>query len=92
MEPFIIGILLAASVIGLTFIVERGFALRQGKIIPASVRGALETYRTTEDLPMLRRICEQQTFAIKPLACPCREASAMAASGKRERFGNQRPA
>ena len=67
MEPFIIGVLLAASVIGLTFIVERGFALRQGRIIPASVRGALETYRSTEDLPMLRRICEQKPSPLSRL-------------------------
>jgi biopolymer transport protein ExbB len=67
METFILGLLLGASVIGLTFIVERGFALRQGRVIPASVRGALETYRRTEDLPMLRRICEQNPSPLSRL-------------------------
>jgi biopolymer transport protein ExbB len=59
METIIIGILLSASVIGLTFIVERGLALREVKIIPPAVKGAMETCRTADDLPMLRRICQQ---------------------------------
>jgi biopolymer transport protein ExbB len=58
-QIFFIGLLLAASVIGLTFIIERGLALRAGKIMPPEVLSALETCRTAEDLPMLRRICQQ---------------------------------
>ena len=50
------GVLYAASVIGLTFIIERGLALRVAKVMPSEVKSALETCRTTEDLPMLRRI------------------------------------
>jgi biopolymer transport protein ExbB len=67
METLIICILLSASVIGLTFIIERGLALRAGKIIPSAVRGAMETCRTTEDLPMLRRICEQHPSPLSRL-------------------------
>ncbi|HEX3717461.1 MAG TPA: MotA/TolQ/ExbB proton channel family protein [Verrucomicrobiae bacterium] len=59
METLIICVLLSASIIGLTFIIERGLALRGAKIIPPAVVGALEICRTDEDLPMLRRICEQ---------------------------------
>jgi biopolymer transport protein ExbB len=67
METIIIGVLLAASVIGLTFIIERGLALRAGRIMPSAVKGALETYRTTEDLPMLRRICDQHPSPLSRL-------------------------
>jgi biopolymer transport protein ExbB len=58
-QLFFVGLLLAASVIGLAFIIERGLALRVGKIMPPAVLSALETCRTAEDLPMLRRICQQ---------------------------------
>jgi len=67
MEPIIIGVLLLASVVGLTFIVERGLALRAGKVIPTAVEGALETFRTADDLPMLRRICQQHPSALSRL-------------------------
>jgi biopolymer transport protein ExbB len=67
METLIIGVLLSASIIGLTFIIERGLALRAGKIIPSAVKGALETCRTTDDLPMLRRICQQHPSPLSRL-------------------------
>jgi biopolymer transport protein ExbB len=51
----------------LTFIIERGLALRVGKIIPPAVKGAMETCRTTEDLPMLRRICQQHPSPLSRL-------------------------
>ncbi|MGZ4987647.1 MAG: hypothetical protein ACXWBP_06390 [Limisphaerales bacterium] len=41
MELFIIAVLILASVVGLTFIVERGLALRTQKVIPAEVEAAL---------------------------------------------------
>ena len=53
------GILVAASVIGMTFIIERGLALREAKVMPPEVKTALETCRTNDDLPMLSRICQQ---------------------------------
>src|SRR5580658_10938593 len=67
MTAFILGILLSASVIGLTFIIERGLALRNGRVIPPALRGALETLRNTEDLPMLRLICEQHPSPLSRL-------------------------
>jgi biopolymer transport protein ExbB len=67
MEFIIIGVLLFASVVGLTFIVERGLALRAAKVIPSAVEGALETFRTADDLPMLRRICLQHPSALSRL-------------------------
>jgi biopolymer transport protein ExbB len=65
METIIMGVLYGASVIGLTFIIERGLALRVAKVMPPEVKSALETCRTAEDLPMLRRICQQHS---SPLA------------------------
>src|SRR5208283_1590672 len=67
MELIIIGVLLLASVVGLTFIIERGLALRAVKVIPPAVEGALETFRTADDLPMLRRICQQHPSALSRL-------------------------
>jgi len=67
MEPIIIGVLLLASVLGLTFIIERGFALRESKVLPATVQAALDTFRGPEDLPMLRRICEQHPSTLSRL-------------------------
>jgi biopolymer transport protein ExbB len=67
METIIMGVLYAASVIGLTFIIERGLALRAGKVMPPEVTSALETCRTAEDLPMLRRICQQHPSPLSRL-------------------------
>ncbi len=67
MENIILGVLLLASVVGLTFIIERGLALRAVKVIPPAVEGALETFRTADDLPMLRRICQQHPSSLSRL-------------------------
>ncbi len=67
MEIVIIAALIVASVVGLTFIIERGLALRGGKIIPRSVEEALENCRNPEDLPMLRRICQQHPSPLSRL-------------------------
>jgi biopolymer transport protein ExbB len=67
MDTIIIVILLLASVIGLTFIIERGLALRAVKVIPPPVLGALEACRSADDLPMLRNICQQHPSALSRL-------------------------
>jgi biopolymer transport protein ExbB len=67
MDQFILGILVLTSVVGLTFIIERGFALRWRKVIPAVVEEAVDNCRTGAELPMLRRICEQNPSAISRL-------------------------
>jgi biopolymer transport protein ExbB len=67
MELFIIAVLVLASIVGLTFIVERGLALRNAKVIPRQVESGLETCRTADDLPMLRRICEQNPSPLSRL-------------------------
>jgi biopolymer transport protein ExbB len=59
MEQFVIGLLVIASIVGLTFIVERGLALRWRKVIPPDVEAAVERSETMADLPRLVRICEE---------------------------------
>jgi biopolymer transport protein ExbB len=51
--------LILTSVIGLTFIVERGLALRWRKVVPPEIEAAVRSCQTSEDLPMLGRVCRQ---------------------------------
>ena len=59
MELLIYGLLIATSVIGVTFMVERGIALRWNKVIPPQVAASVESCQSPEDVPMLKRVCEQ---------------------------------
>src|SRR5260370_40196459 len=59
METFFIVILALTSIIGLTFIIERGLALRWNRVIPPGVETAAAACRSAGDRPMLRRVCEQ---------------------------------
>src|SRR5262245_63464863 len=62
MDIFVLGLkglLILTSLVGLTFIVERGFALRWRRVVPAEIEGAVQSCQTAEELPMLRRVCEQ---------------------------------
>lgn len=59
MEAFIIILLFAASLVGLIFIIERGLALRWKKVVPPEIEHAVANFRETSDLPMVRRVCEQ---------------------------------
>ena len=61
--PFMF-LLVLTSVIGLTFIVERGLALRWSKVVPPAVQAAVENCRSLQDLAMLQRTCKQ---AVSPL-------------------------
>jgi biopolymer transport protein ExbB len=65
---FAVYVLLAlTSVVGLTFIIERAFALRWRRVMPSEVEAAVESCQSAEDLPMLRRVCEQHDSAISRL-------------------------
>ncbi len=59
MEIFVEALLVLTSVVGLTFIIERGIALRWRRVVPPPVESAVESCLTPGDLPMLRRVCEQ---------------------------------
>ena len=67
MEVFVYVLLIATSVVGLTFIVERGIALRWGKIVPPEIVAAVESCQTPEDVPMLKRVCQQHDAPLSRL-------------------------
>ena len=67
MENIILGVLLLTSVVGLTIIIERGMALRAGRIIPPAVEAALQGCRVAADWPVLQRICEQHPSPLSRL-------------------------
>lgn len=60
METFFWIVMMATSVMGLTFIIERGIALRWNRVIPPGIETAAEACRAAADRPMLRQICEQR--------------------------------
>lgn len=59
METLIIIALVITSITAVTFIVERGLALRARKVIPQPLIEAVLSYRTGRDLQMLQSICTQ---------------------------------
>src|ERR1035438_7172330 len=67
MEPVVYVLLFVTSVVGLTFIVERGIALRWRRVVPSVVEAAVESCRSLEDVPMLRRVCEQHNSPVSRL-------------------------
>ncbi len=67
MEPFIYAILILTSVVGLTFIIERGIALRWRKVVPPEVEAAVESCHHPEDVPMLKSIASQHDSPISRL-------------------------
>ena len=60
METIVYIMLIVTSVVGLTFIVERGLALRWKRVLPPEIESAVESCQTREDVPMLKRVCEQR--------------------------------
>jgi biopolymer transport protein ExbB len=67
MELIILITLIGTSVVGLTFIVERGLALRWRKVLPPEVEAAVRSCQRREHVPMLRQICQQHDSAISRL-------------------------
>lgn len=67
MELAVYIILLATSVVGITFIIERGFALRWGRVVPPEVAVSVESCQTPADVPMLKRVCEQHDSPLSRL-------------------------
>jgi biopolymer transport protein ExbB len=67
MEPVVYVLLFVTSVVGLTFIVERGIALRWRRVVPTEIEAAVESCQTPEDVPMLRRVCEQHKSPVSRL-------------------------
>lgn len=67
METFIIICLLLTSVTAITFIVERGLALREHKVTPQPVTDAVLNYSSARDLALLRTVCTQNPSPISRL-------------------------
>ncbi len=59
METLCYGLLVLTSVVGLTFIIERGLALRWKKVVPPEIEAAIESCQSPDDLNMLRYACGQ---------------------------------
>ena len=67
MELIVYLLLIVTSIIGLTFVIERGIALRWRRVVPPEVEAAVESCQTTADVPMLRRVCQQHKSPISRL-------------------------
>jgi biopolymer transport protein ExbB len=59
MEFVVYILLIVTSTVGLAFIIERAFALRWSKILPPQVEAAVQSCQRHEDVPMLKRVCQQ---------------------------------
>jgi biopolymer transport protein ExbB len=58
---YIVYILLGlTSVVGLAFVVERGIALQWRRVVPSEIETAVQSCQSREDVPVLRRVCEQK--------------------------------
>lgn len=64
--PFMV-LLVITSLVALTFIIERGWALRWKRVIPPALERAVENCRDQNDLAMLRRACEQEPSPLSRL-------------------------
>ncbi len=67
MEPLVYGLLILTSVVGLAFIVERGLALRWRRVLPPEVQSALESCQSSQEIPLLRRVCQQHDSPVSRL-------------------------
>jgi biopolymer transport protein ExbB len=67
METVIIIALVVTSVICVTFIVERGLALREKRVIPQPISDAVMSYHSGRDLQVLRTICTQNASPLSRL-------------------------
>jgi biopolymer transport protein ExbB len=60
-------ILAITSIITVTFLIERGLALRWDKVIPPQVANEILNYTTPRDLPQIQATCEQHPSPIARL-------------------------
>lgn len=64
--PFMI-LLVLASIVSLTFIIERGLALRRQRVAPEVIEDALERCQDRDGLGQLQVLCRQQPSALSRL-------------------------
>jgi biopolymer transport protein ExbB len=60
MDTLIYVLLGLTSIVGLAFIVERGLALRWGRVVPSEITASLAACETREDVDKLCRVCLQK--------------------------------
>ena len=65
---FVVYILLGlTSIVGLTFIVERGVALRWSKVLPPEIEAAVESCESREEVNLLRGVCRKHPSPLSRL-------------------------
>jgi biopolymer transport protein ExbB len=60
METVVYILLAITSVVAVTFIIERGIALRRNRVVPPKIEDAMNEYLSTNDPKPLRQICESK--------------------------------
>ena len=60
-------LLLATSIVAVTFIIERGLALRWNKVIPLPVQDAAENTVRKQDLPRMVQVCQMNPSPMSSL-------------------------
>jgi biopolymer transport protein ExbB len=73
MDTFFFIIMLLTSVVGLTFIVERGLALRCAKVIPPAVADGAAACHKSAHRAVLRQLCEQHPSPLARLMLTAEE-------------------
>lgn len=64
MEIIVYILLGLTSVVGLAFVIERAIALQWRKVVPSEIETAVQSCQSHEDVPVLRRVCEQKPSAL----------------------------
>lgn len=59
MELLVYILLILTSIVGLTFIIERGLALRWAKVLPPSIEAAVSSCASVEEVGMLQKVCHE---------------------------------
>src|SRR3954453_10116323 len=67
MDIFFILALIFTSIVAVTFIVERGLALRWKKVIPPDLQAIVQSYSSSKDLSRLQDACRQNPSALARL-------------------------
>ena len=67
MDIFFILALIFTSIVAVTFIVERGMALRWKKVVPPPVQGVVQSYSSPGDLAAVRGACQDHPSALSRL-------------------------
>lgn len=67
LDVFFFAALGLTSLVGLTFIIERGLALRWKKVVPPEVETAVENCNSAAAVPVLREVCQQHPSALSRL-------------------------